>query len=771
MTMNKKTLESGKEYTLSNIFSGKNKIIIPDLQRDYCWGDKAWDKDVEKHTELISGFVDNLIDMFKKSPNDNLTLGLIYGYESPKNHIQLCDGQQRITTLFLLLGMLNRLSENKFIKLLISEKELLHDDKEPYLQYSIRESTLYFLSDLVCEFFLKKEVRIEDINSSKWYFSEYDQDASIQSMLAAIKTIEKKISQKIDYERFGNFIANNLQMLYYDMGDRTRGEETFVIINTTGEPLTATENLKPILLGNLDNKELKYPSTKGEENKSTALEYFSNHWEDREEWFWKNRNGSGEAGNLVADYGVNEFFRWVTALKLNIDNKEVFKEEISSVRESVSDFVKSKANDKNYLFELHKFFKLTKFLFENKGVLSAKKTWLAPNVKNKFINAQITWFQLLPVIAFLHRFGLDVQERKIIRVKVFFENLSRIDSVSKNVAELIYDAIKLIREMPDNDIASAYEVQGISSQVLSVEEKLKFKIYLESEDRYKVEEIFWKSEQHPVWSGEILTLLEWSMVDDRFDLPTFEHYINVFNKLFYDKMNYPELDVTRRALLTRNLTNYPRKFSGNTNYSFCWEYSDWQTLIKDNKQKIGIFLKELEVDKVDSQLLAMIESNDLEKDYDEFVKIPELLKFCEQKNIQWEDKKGWFLIKKKMRSGEHANLKAYRLYLNLKKDENCVWNSEQWKLLFYTKEGSCVVFENNSKNVVIDIRYMGSEKYQVQLFRRNIDAKNYKQQLSDIGQNLDLKWGEMNRYISGDLEEKDILVFLNKISDNNYNNL
>lgn len=32
-------LISGEAYSLSEIFCGENdKVIIPDLQRDYCWG-------------------------------------------------------------------------------------------------------------------------------------------------------------------------------------------------------------------------------------------------------------------------------------------------------------------------------------------------------------------------------------------------------------------------------------------------------------------------------------------------------------------------------------------------------------------------------------------------------------------------------------------------------------------------------------------------------------------------------------------------------------
>lgn len=289
-------LESGQEYTLNELFNCYNRIIIPDLQRDYCWGDKAWDKDAEKPRELVSGFIDSLISSFNEKPNDKLTLGLIYGYENPHFNIQLCDGQQRITTLFLLLGMINRKTDNSFQKLLISSLEL-EDDKEPNLLYAIRESTLYFLSDLVCEFFLKKDVKIEEVTKKNWYFKEYDLDASIQSMICAIEIIDIKLND-VNNKAFGNFLVNNLQMLYYDMGHRTRGEETFVIINTTGEPLTATENLKPILIGSIPDEKVR--------------EKGSQEWEDREEWFWQNRHKNEQ----TSDNALNVFFIWYWQIRL-----------------------------------------------------------------------------------------------------------------------------------------------------------------------------------------------------------------------------------------------------------------------------------------------------------------------------------------------------------------------------------------------------------------------------------------------------------------------
>ncbi|MBR4970549.1 MAG: DUF262 domain-containing protein [Paludibacteraceae bacterium] len=134
---NKINFITGETYTLAELFSGERRIIIPDLQRDYCWGDENNIKSTDKKGELVSGFVDNLLTQFNEYQNKNdkefLNLGLFYGYEVPANHIQLCDGQQRLTTLYLLLGMINKktiehkegnqLTEGKFRRYLISDFE------------------------------------------------------------------------------------------------------------------------------------------------------------------------------------------------------------------------------------------------------------------------------------------------------------------------------------------------------------------------------------------------------------------------------------------------------------------------------------------------------------------------------------------------------------------------------------------------------------------------------------------------------------------------
>ncbi|MEI6143675.1 MAG: hypothetical protein WCP85_30635 [Mariniphaga sp.] len=68
--------KSGKECTLHELFSGDCKIIIPDLQRDYCWGDEKHGYEIPK-IELVSGFVTTLLNEFKENSQERLMLGLL----------------------------------------------------------------------------------------------------------------------------------------------------------------------------------------------------------------------------------------------------------------------------------------------------------------------------------------------------------------------------------------------------------------------------------------------------------------------------------------------------------------------------------------------------------------------------------------------------------------------------------------------------------------------------------------------------------------------
>jgi len=718
MTYNK--LETGTEYTLSQLFSFDRKIIVPDLQRDYCWGTKREGK------ELVTDFLESLRKGFENAYTE-LNLGLIYGYESPIKHIQLCDGQQRITTLFLILGILNKYSNNAFKDLLVSDFEML-DDKEPYLQYSIRESSLYFLSDLVNYYFLNDDaLEVKDIEKQSWYFLDYNYDPSIQSMIQALGVIEKKI-QRCEAKKFGNYLSNHLTFVYYDMGNRKNGEETFVVINTTGEPLSATENLKPLFI----NAQIE-----------AKREEAGRLWEGWETWFWKHRKGAGKKDNDTADNGFNEFFRWITLM--TTEDKNVV-EKIQKDGEFKFDVTIS-------VKEVNNYFEIIKFLFEASGLFCGNLDLLSPDKSTKNRNEQIEWFKLLPVVEYISRYG-HAEIRNIQRVKAFFDNLARIENVQKSITDLLPKAINIIKQLPNEDIASMSSLSDVSSQILTEEEIFKFNLFRGNTERNNYEDLFWNAERHAIWSGEILPLLQWSMIKGKFSIRKFIELNKVFNLIFHDECDYDELDITRRALLTCGFENYPGSYNGYTNLSFCWDFSDWKKMITQNTVKFGTFLQGLVgVSCFDAQL-HMIKAFSEKTEWHEFVKNPELLKYCEKKNIQKHD--GEIFLIKSIKATTLANIKTYSLLLELKKKKY----SENWKFDLYPHEGSFVCF-NNSENSVIDIAFNKANKYTLWLFKRNMPDHTKKVFLK-VSKKYQLQW-KYPKYELSNLSSKSVTELIDNL--------
>lgn len=716
---NKINFITGETYTLSELFSGTHKIIIPDLQRDYCWGDKIH---TSEKKELVTGFVSSLVEQFNNNQGtESLNLGLIYGYEAPENHIQLCDGQQRITTLFLLLGMLNRaVPDNMFKQYLISDFEYVNDDKEPYLQYSIRESSLYFLSDLVCHFFIhEKDDRyfvddVEHIKDSAWFFREYDSDPSIQSIiraLSAIHTIIKK-QEEIWCIDFGTYITQKLTFMYYDMENRKNGEETFVVINTTGEPLTNTQNLKPLIS--------MEPLNAAYHRDGHTL---SEDWEEIENWFWKNRLGD----NDTAEAGFNEFLRWVTMA--HSDEK--------TLKQILADGIYTYPKEHIPFHVIRQYWEVVKFLFEeweNRDCLS--KAYLSPasnrEMKGNKVISQIDCFHIIPLMVYCAKWQVhSPNDRNLLRLYEFLHNLSRIDNVKKSVNTLVYDAIQIAQTCHDIlDIIDSTLYNTISGIILTEEEKRKLRILKKNPtDRKEIEELFWRAQScqqtksHLIWSGQIMPLIDWAEDENGFNKYLFKKYSELFDSIFIGECD-ANIDIVRRALITRNLKNYPKIFRGNKNYSFAWEWSDWQNLINENIEEFKSFIDDLSNNGMNYQ--RMIHGYADTEQWSEFVHQPYLLEYCEQKNIQWDDNSNWILIRKQ-RSTRYISTFNKHLLEFLKKE---LKSFSGWKVWDY--EENRVVVENCDLDFVFDIWNHKDEYWSIEFFKRKVnDIENSLKPLVD----------------------------------------
>lgn len=233
---------------------GKYSIFIPKIQRDYVQYRKYNEVNLDK---LIEKLVKSVVN-----DSEELNLNFIYGYnektkiapntvqEDTLNVFIPIDGQQRLTTLFLLHYYVFSKSD-KGVETLKNK-----------LIYDTRESTNDFIKLL-----LENKDRIfggsdgkidEKIKNYSWYCSEWDYDASIKSMLLVLRKIEEKFKNKTK-EEFNQYaeklLSNKCPIKFMIMEiDVKYGNELYIKMNARGKQLTPFENFKADLLGHLKSK-------------------------------------------------------------------------------------------------------------------------------------------------------------------------------------------------------------------------------------------------------------------------------------------------------------------------------------------------------------------------------------------------------------------------------------------------------------------------------------------------------------------------------------
>lgn len=558
-------LEGGENYSLSTLFSGANdKIVIPDLQRDYCWGNED--------VNLVGPFIDSLMELDK---SQNLTMGLIYGYydELCPNHLQLCDGQQRLTTLFLTIGVLNRLTQGRYETLLMSRYEQQEDDYEPYLLYSIRESSLYFISDLVSHYFLQIDEKdkglksISDIVSCPWYLNSYRTDPTVMSIVSAIMTIEEKFrdtSLEILLE-LGDFISGieeglpHIDFLYYDMKNRHNGEETFVVINTTGEPLTANQNLKPVII----------------EQYRDTVDCIEDKWEEMETWFWQHRDKAEKTH--TSDEGMSEFLRCVRLY----------------YADSVDDYVNSIENKDKFPYKTISFKQIYELFNAYRRIYELNYTERNDsnlNYNNKNNQGRYTTEQLysiLPTLRYVMRFA-TVTDNDIKRFYHVFFSVSKYQNVNNGKTKdgktdvPVMRAMKVVDDMTDKDVLCLRASSKLNEQEKS---KLSF-IWNNLENREFAELSIISAENIVLFDRRIKTVLGWC--DNSIERLNF--YTKRIKTLWWGNC-CNNIDPLRRALLTCQWNLYPIPVENKSHKTLGWEWSQWFTFFTKNDMLVKEFLE------------------------------------------------------------------------------------------------------------------------------------------------------------------------------------
>ena len=200
-------------------------IEIPIIQRDYAQG-----RNSKEVTRIRNRFLTSLYEALTK--NIPIKLDFVYGEIKDKKLIPL-DGQQRLTTLFLLHWYVARHEG-------IDEKEFSFLKSFSYsTRYSAREFC-QSLIDYTPDF--SKEKITEDIEDQSWMPLDWQNDPTISSMLTMLDAIHSMFSDTSGlWERLNNGCISFYFLSIEDMG---LTDDLYIKMNSRGKPLTEFEHFK-----------------------------------------------------------------------------------------------------------------------------------------------------------------------------------------------------------------------------------------------------------------------------------------------------------------------------------------------------------------------------------------------------------------------------------------------------------------------------------------------------------------------------------------------
>ncbi|HHU11589.1 MAG TPA: DUF262 domain-containing protein [Intrasporangiaceae bacterium] len=211
------------------------RVEIPLIQRDYAQG-----RPDDRAQEIRSGFLRYLLDAL--DGRGAVGLDFVYG-KAEKGVFYPLDGQQRLTTLFLLHWYLASASGR-----------LEPDAPWTQFSYATRPSARLF-----CERLTQKPLPLHEerrpsewIVDQPWYLYVWRHDPTIQSMLVMIDAmhadVERRRTDGFDpsaaWERLNDVDRPSVSFYLLPLDEMQSDEDLYIKMNSRGKPLTPFENFK-----------------------------------------------------------------------------------------------------------------------------------------------------------------------------------------------------------------------------------------------------------------------------------------------------------------------------------------------------------------------------------------------------------------------------------------------------------------------------------------------------------------------------------------------
>lgn len=225
---------SDSQHTFADIFNSTFKsgeeevqltsIVIPKIQRDYAQG-----RDTQEAIRVRSKFLDALFEAVEGAP---ITLDFVYGNIDKSGVLTPLDGQQRLTTLFLLHWF-------------AAKKEQIPEAEYSFLggfSYENRPASRDFCHKLLPFEPSFSAILSSEIIDQNWFPLDWKHDPTIESMLTMLDAIQTKFSGIEDL--WGKLKSGKISFYFLPIRDMGLTDEIYIKMNSRGKPLTQFEHFK-----------------------------------------------------------------------------------------------------------------------------------------------------------------------------------------------------------------------------------------------------------------------------------------------------------------------------------------------------------------------------------------------------------------------------------------------------------------------------------------------------------------------------------------------
>ena len=492
-----------KEENLLTLLS-QNNFIVPEIQREYVWGDN--EKVIVKFlTDLKRKIGICCANCNLPSSENKINIGFLYSYKPDYVKIEhdrfldenLIDGQQRFTTLFLLLFYCalkeikpdGKNRKEEFLTLIRFEEKL-----RMCFDFRVRDLTKRFMLELIEKVDSVKQLK--DIDKQTWYLKDYQNDVSIKSMRKAMDLIQSVFS---DNTRYYNHLINYVVFWHFKTEATSQGEELYITMNARGEELADNEVTKAALM-----------------IRGSEIYEWGQKWEEWQQFFWKKRDKQDI--NPSADKGFNGFLSCIAGLEYYLKDKQgiAAEKDIQQLLtlETVEEYYEAfkLLNEKKVEFEANYNYSdwVQKCLDEIWNIFNKNETdWFA-NYKDKNKSTErkrmVFIWSWMYLITTLIAQGKAIDTNELFRFLRFFyirynNNNRSVSSLKITINDIIKNGVWYRSDILFENMVELFPEDETDEKYTTVEEAKKNKLFtsnLESSDLLKIEELVWQIEDHPL---------------------------------------------------------------------------------------------------------------------------------------------------------------------------------------------------------------------------------------------------------------------------------